>query len=70
MAGRKGKKKDKKQPKDLTQMISEKQYERALGGAEPKKYKVLETTKPLWGIVEFDLNSPVEEEEPDGLEDI
>jgi len=57
--------KGKKPTKTLTQMISEKTY-----GVTKKRYKVLDSTKPLWGIVEFDLNSPAEEEESDEREEI
>ena len=67
MVGRKKKEQEPKPKKTLHQMVSEKQYGRALGG---KKYKVLESTKPLWGIVEFDLNSPVEEADADEREEI
>lgn len=67
MVGRKKKDQEPKPEKTLHQMISEKQYGKALG---KKKYKVLESTKPLWGIVEFDLNSPVEEEGTDEREEI
>jgi len=68
MVGRKKKKDQEPKPnKTLHEMVSERQNGKALGG---KKYKVLESTKPLWGIVEFDLNSPVEEEDTDEREEI